>query len=453
MKLLIVSWYFPPVNTIGALRVGKFARFLVEHGHDVGVVSGKYWGHPETLPLGVPLERVAYAKSVDVNAPPAWLQRRLAALRHKPPAAERPAGPPAGTLNGNAAPSPSNGLAHRAAELYVNLTNFPDNRIGWLPWVYHAGRQMCRDWQPDLLFASGPPFTALLATRLLSARLGVPWVAELRDRWADDPYSGAPPWRDAMDHWLERRVLANSNALITVTEPWAEFYRRKYDKPVATIYNGYDPLDFDFPESSSPPPASPNAPLIIGYTGGIYPGRRDPTPLFLALKLLGEMGDRFRVVFCGTDPSHVWPLAERAGVARLVDVRPGVPYAESLRFQRQSDVLLLMQWNDPREQGNCPGKFFEYIASLRPILILGLEDGVPATITRHRAAGFCSNDPQAIARQLRQWRHEKETAGYIQSLPAAARDGLSRTIQFEKLERFLEDHIGSLNPTTGGRIS
>jgi glycosyltransferase involved in cell wall biosynthesis len=341
---------------------------------------------------------------------------------------------------------------HRAAELYVNLTNFPDNRIGWLPWLYHEGSQMCRAWRPDLLFASGPPFTALLATRLLSARLGVPWVAELRDRWADDPYSEAPPWRAAMDHWLERRVLASSKALITVTEPWAEFYRRKYDKPVATIYNGYDPLDFDFPESAaSPPPASPDAPLIIGYTGGIYPGRRDPTPLFLALKLLGEMGDRFRVVFCGTTPSHVWPLAERAGVARLVEVRPGVPYAESLRFQRQSDVLLLMQWNDPREQGNCPGKFFEYIASLRPILILGLEDGVPATITRDRAAGFCSNDPQTIARQLQQWLHEKETAGHIQSLPAAARDGLSRTIQFEKLESFLVEYFG--RPTTAARVS
>ena len=330
-------------------------------------------------------------------------------------------------------------MLHRASDLYVNLTNLPDTRIGWLPWAYSAGLKLCRDWQPDLLFASGPPFTALLATRLLSARLGVPWVAELRDRWADDPYSEAPPWRAALDHWLERRVLASAKALITVTEPWAAFYRRKYDKPVATIYNGYDPLDFDFADAPAPP--APGAPLIIGYTGGIYPGRRDPTPLFAALKLLGDSGDRFRVVFCGTAPSHVLPLAERAGVARLVEVRPAIPYAASLEFQRQSDVLLLMQWNDPREQGNCPGKFFEYIASLRPILILGLEDGVPATITRERAAGFCSNDPQTIANQLRQWLREKERSGHIPSLPLAAREGLSRTIQFEKLQTFLQENF------------
>jgi len=96
-----------------------------------------------------------------------------------------------------------------------------------------------------------------------------------------------------------------------------------------------------------------------------------------------------------------------------------------------------MQWNDPREQGNCPGKFFEYIASLRPVLILGLEDGVPATIARERFAGFCANDPEAIAERLKAWLKEKEQFGHVRPLPPAAREGLSRTIQFEKLEQFL----------------
>ena len=123
LKILIVSWYFPPVNTIGALRVGKFARFLIEQGHDVGVVAGKYWGHPETLPLGVPLARVAYAKSVDVNAPPSWLQRRLSALRGKRPAGESPATSVSAGSTDSAPKRQS--VLHRASDLYVNLTNLP----------------------------------------------------------------------------------------------------------------------------------------------------------------------------------------------------------------------------------------------------------------------------------------------------------------------------------------
>jgi hypothetical protein len=97
-----------------------------------------------------------------------------------------------------------------------------------------------------------------------------------------------------------------------------------------------------------------------------------------------------------------------------------------------------MQWNDPREQGSCPGKLFEYVASLRPIIVLGLEDGVPATIVRQRSAGFCSNDPRIIAEQLAQWLQERERFGAVRGLPLSAREGLSRTIQFDQLEEFLK---------------
>lgn len=432
MKILIVSWYFPPVNTIGALRVGKFARFLIERGHDVGVVAGKEWGHPETLPLGVPLKRVIYAKAANVNAIPdkiAALRARFRTASSEPAATAR-----ADNFTGR---TPRHSALRRASEFYHYLVNLPDKHIGWLPRAYAGSSRMIRTWRPELIFGSGPPFTGLLACRLLSARLGLPWVAELRDRWADDPYAMPPPWRLAVDQWIERSVLTTAKGLVTVTEPWAESYRRKYRKPTATVYNGYDPRDFDGlgPSDGS----SDSSHLIIGYTGGIYPGKRDPSPLFVALKTLGNMGERFRVVFCGTEPEHVLPLAERAGVTHLIEVRPSVPYKESLELQRRSDVLLLMQWNDPRDQGHCPAKFFEYLASRRPVLLLGLEDGVPATLLRQRHAGVCANDPAAIAAELTRWLREKDESGSIRALPQSACEGLSRTTQFEHLERFLLD--------------
>lgn len=428
MRILVVSWYFPPVNTIGAVRVGKFARFLLERGHDIGVVAGKYWGHPETMPLGVELKRIVHANSFNINA---VLQR----LRH---ALRRRAAAPVESTSHAANPGAEGGrtsILHRLAAFYQNLTNLPDNRVGWMPWAYAGCIHLCRDWRPDLIFASGPPFTAHVAAALASNRLRIPWVAELRDRWADDPYDPPPPWRLAVDQGLERRVLGSARALVTVSEPWAEFYRRKYDKPVATIYNGYEPAEFDFAASEGSPGTA--TPLIIGYTGGIYPGKRDPTPVFEALRLLGKEGESIRVIFRGSDPAAVLPLAERVGVAHVVEALPPIPYRQSLEFQRQADVLLLMQWNDPREQGSCPGKLFEYIASLRPVLVLGLDDGVPATIVRLRQAGFCSNDAAEIAGQLRVWLRQKQELGHVPSLPVSAREGLSRIIQFERLEEFL----------------
>ena len=72
-----------------------------------------------------------------------------------------------------------------------------------------------------------------------------------------------------------------------------------------------------------------------------------------------------------TEESLVVPFAARHDVSHLVAVHPQVPYLEAIAIQHRADVLLLMQWDDPREQGNVPGKLFEYLGARRPILGLG----------------------------------------------------------------------------------
>jgi glycosyltransferase involved in cell wall biosynthesis len=430
MKILLLTWYFPPVNTIGAVRLGKFARFLHDRGHDVGVVAGSNWGAPESLPLGFALERVAYARWRDVNAAPRWVAHRLRALlgRGGDGAASAAAGASSGGSGGR-------GALRRISELYELSTNIPDQRIGWYPDLVRQGLRLTRDWRPDFIYASAPYFTAFLAARTLARRRAVPWVGELRDRWADDNYADWPAWHRTIEDRLERAVLGTAKGIVTVTAPWAEFYRAKYGKPTELAYNGYDPLDFPF-EATAKAENDPNRVNIV-YTGGIYPGRRDPTPLFEALRLLGPEADFFRVHFYGSAPRDVWGLAERAQVRPLVEVHPSVPYAESIKLQWNADILLLLQWNSPREEGVCPGKLFEYLASLRPILGIGYEQGVPAAFVRERRAGVFANEPKLIAEHLRRWAAEKRAHGAVPRLPASVREGLTREVQFERIERFL----------------
>ncbi len=128
-----------------------------------------------------------------------------------------------------------------------------------------------------------------------------------------------------------------------------------------------------------------------------------------------------------------WAVADR------VVVHPHVPRAQAAAIQQRADVLLLMQWNDPREQGNLPGKLFEYLGARRPILGLGLEDGVPARIIRERAAGCFSNDPAQIAAQLAAWLDTKRRLGHLPPLPPEAAAGFTRAEQFATLERLLAE--------------
>jgi glycosyltransferase involved in cell wall biosynthesis len=432
MRILLVSYFFAPANTMGALRLTRLASFLKNAGHDVRVLAAAGSGWPPTLNCDFPDEHVLRTSEVDIN----WLPRRLATLRNAFGAAISAAAKPSGTSTPlrEALPSRGTRLLHRASMLYTNALNWPDARAGWLPYAWIAGRGLLRTWRPDLVYASSPPPTCLLVGQLLAARCGVPWIAEFRDRWSDDPYYAKPAWRQALEARLERGIVGSARAIITVSEPWAERYAKAFNKPTLVVLNGFEPDDYAGRESAGAVHART---LEIVYTGGIYPGRRDPTPLFEALLRRPDLQAAVRVHFYGTDLEHVLTLAAQAGVAERVIIHPHVPRADAAALQQRADVLLLMQWNDPREQGNLPGKLFEYLGARRPILGLGYGDGVPARIMRERAAGLFCNDPAQIAAQLRAWLETKRRLGHLPPLPAEVAAGFTRAEQFARLQSLL----------------
>ncbi|MFZ3234197.1 MAG: hypothetical protein WA184_02370, partial [Stellaceae bacterium] len=119
-----------------------------------------------------------------------------------------------------------------------------------------------------------------------------------------------------------------------------------------------------------------------------------------------------------------------------VQVRAAVAHKESLALQTSADALLLLQWNHPKDAGNIPAKFYEYLGARRPILLLGYEEGDLAAIIRERRAGVVANDPAAIADQLRLWVAQKPAG--IPSPDPQAWIGMTRDEQNQKYERFLQ---------------
>lgn len=341
-------------------------------------------------------------------------------------------------------------VGRKLSDLYELLLGFPDTRIGWLPEARRKGLQIIRDWRPDILFASGPPFTTLLVGYLLSRATCVPLVVEFRDRWSDDPYFPRPWWRGKLDRWLEAVIIRQAVGLTTVSEPWGEAFRTRHGKPAAVIPNGYDAEDFDGRVGAGWP--DPQV-LRIAYTGGIYPGYRDPSPLFRAIGLSTDLRRRVEVHFYGSDPRLVSTLARDHGVESTVFIHGRIDHGEALRVQQASDILLLMQWDNPREQGNVPGKFAEYFGARRPILVLGLMDGVPATEVRQRSAGMASTDPEVLARWLAACLATKSATGKIDPLSDQAVAGLSREEQAVKFERFLTEILQGRERGSGRRIN
>jgi len=429
MRILYLSFFFPPYNSIGAVRSGKLTKYLHRLGHDVRVVSGRDQPAPSTLPLELPPERIEYT---------AWLDfRRLAGGKGYQPAKPGADGPRA---------APRSFLKVKALlwQAFKTIFYFPDMQVGWFGPALRAARRLAREWQPDVIYASAMPYTSLLVARRLSRELGVPWVGELRDLWADHQAYPYPAWRRWIESRMEKSVLSSARALVTVSQPLAEKLRAKYACPVHVITNGFDAEDY----AGEPCANTGSGPLRIVYTGTVYKGKQDPGPLFEAVRQLGPDASRIRIEFYGR-LNELLPVGEQAarmGVAERVEIKGPVPFTEVTRLQREADVLLMLIWTDLRERGVFTGKLFEYLGARRPILAVGPSQDVAAQLILGRQAGAVLKDPARIAAQLSDWLAQKNSAQGLPPLPAAVGAGYTRASQAAQLADCLTALIGATKP-------
>jgi glycosyltransferase involved in cell wall biosynthesis len=429
MRLLVVSFAFPPFNSIGGVRVGKIVKYMLTFGHDVRVITARDQPFARTLPLEIPSEKITYSKWLTVRRKPVYSSSTPAEL-------STPTGDSSSSKN---ALKPV--LKRAIGYPLKTLVDFPDSNIGWLPYAESAAARLFNTWQPDLIFASSPPPTSLLVAHRLSRKYSVPWVADLRDLWIDHPYYNQPGWRRLVEEKLERRIILSTAGVTTVSEPLAETLQRKYGKSACVVLNGFDQVDY--PVRSEVP--FDNGRLKILYTGMIYPGKRDPSPLFEALQRLGPLAEQIRVVFHGFFLDSVRPMIRRYGLEHLVEINDPVSYKESLRMQTEADILLLLLWSDPTERGVYTGKLFEYMGARRPILAVGGIDTVAADLIRKRRLGVALAKPADIALQLEAWLEQKEMQRSIPALRDDAITGVSRQEQTRVLESHLLQILHSKN--------
>jgi hypothetical protein len=225
--------------------------------------------------------------------------------------------------------------------------------------------------------------------------------------------------------------------MVTVSEPLAKRLREKYEIPVIVSYNGFDMGDqarnWNLLESN-------NEPLRIVYTGTIYKKWQDPTPIFVALKRLASLAVKVKIAFYGSGLDFVREIAQEFDVHAFVEIHDPVSYEESLRLQRQADVLLLLQWTDSREKGIFTGKLFEYIGACRPILSIGPTYNETDALIVNRGFGVAFNNADEIESQLRRWILQKQQHG-IPSLPVEGTLPYSRDAQFKQIEQLLQKAI------------
>ena len=422
LKILFISYFFPPFNAIGAVRTGQTVRRLLEAGHDVRVISANRQGLPATLGMKAASDVAVYTDWIDVDM---IMSLTLGGERVQK------------IKSTSAAPQRGSSRLRRllgvAGRLYVSWMHVPDRYIGWYPFARKACEQILdQGWKADVIYASATPYTGLMVASNVGRRYRIPWVGELRDLWTDNPYAHHR-W---LSRWLERRTLRTAAALVTVSEPLAETLRRKYDCPCHVIMNGYDSEDYAA-LGPTRDDVAPDDHLRIVYTGQLYAGRRDPAMLFEVLASDPQLRARVRVDFYGRNMGWVAERANQLGLADVVQVHAPVSRDAATMIQRQADVLLLLTWNNPLERGVLTGKLFEYIGARRPILALGHVDGDAAELVRREGFGLASNDPADISMFIKSMLSDPSfRAAYRRAFDERA-DAYERGLQVDRLVEIL----------------
>ena len=363
-KVLIITYYWPPSGGAGVQRWLKFAKYLPSSGWMPAVltVDPDFAAYPymdESLYGEIPIDVEVYrTKAVNYFA---LYSRDLSKIPH----------------SGFAAGS-DKGTKGRLSRFVRGNFFIPDPRRGWNRYAYRKACELIRRQNITHVITTSPPHsTQLIGLRLKRCFPKIKWVADMRDPWTDiyyyDLFKPSLPAR-IIDSRMEKNVLSRADSIITVGHTLASLLSEKSESTEGKIHvlpNGFDEEDFE-----GIMPTLPDT-FTITYVGTLSPSY--PLGGFLqAIQELRADGQPVNIRFVGT-------VSE--AVRRLI---PGgepetefIPYCEhpvAVRHMMNSSLLLLIIPDHPSNRSILTGKIFEYLATEKPILLLGPKDGDAALL-------------------------------------------------------------------------
>lgn len=364
LRILIVSTFFPPLNSIASLRPHSWAKYWAQAGHDVTILTTEKQ-QDSSVQLHLPCDSFRV-----IETPYPRFIRKLKTGYHEEKASSEPDKKPHGL-----SAAIKKGFHYlRYQKGVFHACRMPDMADLWAPGAYKKIQTM-GPW--DCVVSTAGPYTVhLLAYLLKKQKLTKTWIADYRDTWSNNYiYPGIFPF-NKLESWLENRVLKKADAVTTVSDPFSTILAEKFHHHhVHTIANGFDPEDLL--HLSKAPIFLQDGKFRIVHTGSIYAGKRDPSPLFQAIQNMnkdtekrGHLG-KLEVIFAGANQGMLDDLITRYDVSPWVRSAGFVSRDDALRMQRDAHALLFLPWNDASIDGVLTGKIFEYLFSGTPILAVG----------------------------------------------------------------------------------
>ncbi len=385
-NLLVIAYYFPPSGGPGVQRVLKHIKYLPEFGWNpivLTVSNGTFPARDESLMAEIPLGTIVERTQI---YEPYTIYRMLT-------------GKKAGTaidVNNIKKDDQKVGLADKISE-FIRATFFiPDARIGWLLTANKAAREIVKKHNIQAIYSSSPPYTCSLIANHLHKNTKLPWVAGFRDPWTNFLTTPKRWFLPAMiDRKLEHSVFANANAVECAWEGIIKDALGKYplldSNKFFHVPNGFD--SSDFPKTNY----SPNSKFTVTYTGSMY-GRRNPDSFFKAIQLLIDRKliskDKIHLRFVGRFGNEVQEMFDNSSFKDSIEVIGYVKHHESIAYLINSEALLLVVDEAKESEEIVPGKVYEYVGVMRPIIAIAPQKSAIAELIAETNAGKVAHQTQ-----------------------------------------------------------
>jgi len=370
LKILLITYYWPPAGGSGVQRWLKFVKYLPSFDVTPVVYTVKdpdYAIEDESLLSEVSSEVQVIRESI--WEPNSILSKISSNQKQKS----------AGFIDSN----PS--FIGRQIQ-YIRANYFiPDSRKFWIKPSVKKLTSFIQENDIDIMITTGPPHSLHLIGAELKKRTGVKWLADFRDPWTNIDYFHSLPLtpKSKEKHYqMETMVLKQADAVTVVGNSMKKEFNDRNDH-IHVLTNGYDG-DVKSVESLL------DKKFSICHIG-MMNADRNPKILWQALKELIDESEDFRkdliVKLIGNCDREVYDSISEFKLKHHVSFVPYVPHKDVLNFQRSSQVLLLALNNVPSAKSLITGKIFEYLQSQRPVIGIGPVDGDLADILNETQAG------------------------------------------------------------------
>jgi hypothetical protein len=363
MKVLIITYFFPPLNSIASLRLYSFAKYLTEFGLNVTVFTTPK--KIDNLNFNDFFVNNGY-RVIELSIPKAFKVISINKIINK--------------------------IGRITGAYYKN--RFPDDSDRWLkPAVNYL-----KDFNFDVVISSyGPYVCHSIALGLKKLGKVKRWIADFRDLFTDSPIYTGIPFFYFIEKKMEQEFLDNSDFVTVVSKSMKNILSLKTKTNIDVIYNGFFEEYFDIIINNNyseffKSKFSKNLLQILNnkniiklvYTGTIYKSQKIVN-LLIAINDLKKEGiineNNFRFILAGSydiiNDIKKYNLQDIYIYLGLLD------FKDSLKLQYLADILLMPLEeikidhnlkNLEKYKGILTGKIFEYLGlnlyKLTPIWVI-----------------------------------------------------------------------------------